>query len=96
MARQLLLFQLTDQGRKQVVSAGDSFGKELLPSYHKLLASPAPRTMETAALFVQAACSSGHGRHDVMANSEVEIQPIQGLYDGTMQPEGSRLFQKIV
>lgn len=78
--------QLTDEGRSQAMEAGSSFGKQLKPFYPHLLVSPAPRTMETAALFLEAA--------SVPLSSDT-IRPIQPLYDGTMQPKGSQLFQKI-
>ena len=77
--------QLTKQGREQAASAGVSFGTELLPFHHIMLASPAPRTMETAEIFLST--SGGNGK--------VQIQPVQGLYDGSVQPEGSQLFRKI-
>mmetsp|Transcript_11749 Transcript_11749/g.18842 ORF Transcript_11749/g.18842 Transcript_11749/m.18842 type:complete len:263 (-) Transcript_11749:72-860(-) len=75
---------LTDEGRKQATEAGESFGKEFKPFHESLLVSPAPRTMETAELFVASAQSK-----------ETVLKPLQGLYDGTMQPKGSQLFRKI-
>lgn len=44
--------QLTDIGREQAIEAGLSFGKDLKPFFPTLNVSPAPRTMETANLFV--------------------------------------------
>ena len=41
--------------------------------------------METAQIFVR----------DELNQQHVSLQGIQALYDDTMQPEGSRLFQKI-
>ncbi|KAL7573690.1 hypothetical protein ACA910_007732 [Epithemia clementina (nom. ined.)] len=78
--------QLTDVGKEQAAAAGKSFGKDLLPFHDTLLASPAPRTMDTAQIFLD---SSGGNA------SEVRIQPVPSLYDRTMQPEGSRLFRKL-
>jgi broad specificity phosphatase PhoE len=78
--------KLTDQGRKQAKEAGSSFGKELLPYHPRLFVSPAPRTVETAELFLQ---SAG------IALDLVNMIKDPILYDGTMQPAGSKLFQKI-
>jgi len=80
---------LSEKGREQVAEAGSSFGKELLPFYHSMLVSPAPRTTETAQIFLQAA---------LVANEEtnnIQIQPVQSLYDGTMQPGGNAIFRRI-
>lgn len=79
---------LTDEGRKQATTAGSLFGNELRPIYPRLLVSPSPRTVETASLFLNAALGSDW-------EDQVDVIPVQGLYDGTMQPEGSLLFQKI-
>jgi Histidine phosphatase superfamily (branch 1) len=76
---------LTDVGRSQAAEAGSTFGRQLGPFFTKVLVSPAPRTVETARLFLEAA---GQQR-------QCQIQSPQALYDGTMQPEGSALFQKI-
>jgi len=78
--------QLTDEGRSQAMEAGSSFGTLLKPFYPHVLVSPAPRTMETAELFLASA--------SIPVSSDT-IRPIQPLYDGTMQPKGSQLFQKI-
>ncbi|CAB9506009.1 expressed unknown protein [Seminavis robusta] len=74
---------LTDLGQNQAKEAGSSFGRQLAPFYSQALVSPAPRTVETAELFLES------------ANQKCHIQTSQVLYDGTMQPEGSVLFQKI-
>ena len=79
---------LTDQGGEQATTAGSLFGKELGPIYPRVLVSPSPRTVETASFFLNAAIGSDW-------ENQVELIPIPGLYDGTMQPEGSILFQKI-
>jgi len=76
---------LTDEGREQARSAGKSFGLHLKPFFPTFLVSPAPRTVETAELFLEAAD----------ATTSVNLTKVQILYDGTMQPEGSKLFQKI-
>ena len=77
--------QLTEEGREQATAAGQAFGKSLLPFHSTLLASPAPRTMDTAKLFLD---SSG-------GLENIRIEPVQWLYDGAMQPEGSALFRKL-
>ena len=80
--------QLTDQGRAQSQQAGASFGRSLLlPLHPTVLVSPAPRTMETAELFLEAA--------GLCATDGITLKPMASLYDGTMQPEGSLLFRKI-
>lgn len=76
--------QLTDAGRKQACEAGSSFGVMQKPFFPRVLVSPAPRTMETAKLFCDAA------QEDVLRYFSPNI-----LYDGTIQPEGSKLFRKI-
>ena len=74
---------ITDYGRMQAHIAGSSFGKELKPFYCSILCSPAPRTVETAKIFLD---SSGETRN--LVTPEI-------LYDGTMQPMGSELFKTI-
>lgn len=75
---------LTDLGRHQAREAGSSFASDLRPLFPKLLVSPAPRTVETAALLLEEA-----------GEKEAQIERIPVLYDGTMQPMGSQLFRKI-
>ena len=77
--------KLSVKGRKQARQAGSSFGLELLPFHSDMILSPAPRTTETAQLFLNA---SG-------ASNGVSLCPSPVLYDGTMQPEGSAIFKKI-
>ena len=77
---------LTEEGRDQAREAGSSFGSELKPYYSQMLVSPAPRTMETAKLLLGAAN---------VPPTSCNIKPVQSLYDGTMQPKGSQLFQKL-
>ena len=78
--------QLTDLGNDQAKGAGLSYGTELRPFYPVALCSPAPRCVETAKIFLDAAGVAGE---------PIEFVYNQDLYDGTMQPEGSRLFKKI-
>lgn len=78
--------QLTDEGRLQAKEAGASFGRhDLTPYFPTVLLSPAPRTVETAEIFLEAA-----GVKD-----SVMMKRLPVAYDGTMQPEGSALFKKI-
>lgn len=78
--------KLTEIGVSQAQQAGATYGRLDLPPYFSLaLSSPAPRTMDTAKNFLE---SSTLG-------DQVEIIPIDIAYDGTMQPEGSKLFNKI-
>jgi broad specificity phosphatase PhoE len=58
-----------------------------VPFFEKVLVSPAPRTVETAELFLQAANAAG-------TVSSQSLTLVQDLYDNTMQPEGSKLFAK--
>lgn len=82
---------LTDAGREQARVAGLSFGKNvLLPIYPKVLVSPAPRTIETAKIFLESAIGETMAGED-----QVDLVRVQDLYDNTMQPEGSKLFAKI-
>lgn len=78
--------QLTDLGRDQARAAGLSYGVDLHPFYPVALCSPAPRCVETAKIFLDAAG---------VAEEQIKFVYNQDLYDGTMQPEGSRLFKKI-
>ena len=77
--------QLTELGKGQALDSGKSFGRDLAPYYAKVLVSPSPRTVDTAHLFLEAAA--------VVSDTQLQREPI--LYDGTMQPGGSALFQKI-
>jgi broad specificity phosphatase PhoE len=84
---------LTDTGRQQARVAGGSYGKEfLLPLNKKVLVSPAPRTVETAELFIEAALEEP----DTADKSPLLPQLVHdtALYDNTMQPAGSQLFAK--
>jgi broad specificity phosphatase PhoE len=95
---------LTPLGREQSREAGRAFGARVFP-FRKVLVSPAPRTVETAQLFLEeAAASAASSSSNPISPSEEdptarasaqELSLVQGLYDGTMQPEGSILFRKI-
>jgi Histidine phosphatase superfamily (branch 1) len=93
---------LTPLGRDQSREAGRALGARLLP-FRKVLVSPAPRTVETAQHFFEEAASSAASSkhlspsvHDPTARASTQVLTlVQGLYDGTMQPEGSVLFRKI-
>jgi hypothetical protein len=78
---------LTDTGRAQVHSAGSSYGVRLQPYFMPIVVSPAPRTIETAEIFFNAV----HGNNDTL----IEYVTPRPLYDGVMQPDGSKLFRKI-
>ena len=80
---------LTDEGRNQAKEAGSSFGREMKPLYHSILVSPAPRTVETAEIFLECI------RNTDKTTSPCSLVPAQRLYDGTMQPEGGPLFQQL-
>ena len=100
---------LTETGRAQCRSAGATYGRRhLRPLYPKALVSPAPRTMETAQLFVKAMYNHHHhNEHDddegddddddneCASTIQVQFVPVPALYDGTMQPAGSQLFAKL-
>jgi Histidine phosphatase superfamily (branch 1) len=83
---------LTDEGRQQAKDSGRIMAQHLLPFYPRCLVSPAPRTTETAQLFFEAATSTNATLDNA---SIVTLVPIPSLYDGTMQPEGSRLFRQL-
>lgn len=76
--------KLTEDGRRQAKDAGQSFGRSLLPLYPIALVSPAPRTTETAEIFLLESNTS-----------PVQLLPLKVAYDGAMQPEGSLLFKKL-
>jgi Histidine phosphatase superfamily (branch 1) len=78
--------QLTDIGREQAREAGSSFGNISRPFFPTVLVSIAPRTMETAQLF----CEASHETTTVQDYYNPRV-----LYDGTMQPDGSKLFRKL-
>jgi len=78
--------QLVDEGKDQARISGSVFGRTLKPFYPIALVSPAPRTVETAELFLESSgCDGG----------STSLLPISILYDGTMQPKGSAIFQKL-
>ena len=81
--------QLTDLGREQARAASFSYGEDLRPFYHSVLCSPAPRCVETAKIFLDAT-----GMYENQ-QQPTELNYNQVLYDGAIQPEGSRMFKKI-
>lgn len=85
---------LTELGRTQSRAAGASYGIELYPFHEEALCSSAPRCVETANLFLTSVIETmqqdGIGEY-VMPKLSLQEQ----LYDGTMQPAGSRLFAEI-
>lgn len=76
---------LTDKGRRQARTAGRSYGEKLLPLFSSALISPAPRTMETANIFLA----------EIGCDEFVDAEPVDALYDGCMQPKGSALFRQL-
>lgn len=75
--------QLSELGKSQAKSSGETFGREL-SLYQQVLASNSPRTVDTAHIFLDAAGAT---------STTVRPEPI--LYNGTMQPGGSDLFSRI-
>lgn len=89
---------LTDLGRTQSRAARASFGiEELYPYYKKgAICSSAPRCVETAQLFLDLSSQKvKDGAKEECKRSSPPIKLYSELYDGTMQPEGSRLFRSI-
>lgn len=78
--------QLMEVGKEQAQQAGETFGRLLKPFYPKLLVSPAPRTTDSAQLFLKGA---------QVGLDDVQLLSPSVLYHGTMQPESSILFRKI-
>ena len=87
---------LTELGRSQSRVAGASFGiQELYPFYEKAaLSSTAPRCVETAELFLDSSLKELEDEPKEN-NKAPPLKLLSQLYDGTMQPEGSRLFRSI-
>lgn len=79
---------LTQEGQDQARACGKILGTQLKPLFSPLLVSSAPRTVETAKIFLNACCNEDEG-------NSPQISVIQELYDGTMQPKGSVLFKQI-
>jgi broad specificity phosphatase PhoE len=89
--------KLTELGRDQSRQAGRAFGATLWP-YRNVLVSPSPRTVETARLFLEeaSAAMAATGASELAGSlSAVDLSLVSGLYDGTMQPEGSALFRRL-
>mmetsp|Transcript_16842 Transcript_16842/g.24651 ORF Transcript_16842/g.24651 Transcript_16842/m.24651 type:complete len:275 (+) Transcript_16842:179-1003(+) len=97
---------LTTLGENQARAAGLCFGAhKLKPFYPQILCSPAPRCVSTANIFIDAALNDGDtllfsqskvgNTDDLQAEASSPVLAlIPSLYDGTMQPEGSRIFKK--
>lgn len=88
--------KLTPLGRIQSLLAGSSYGRELYPYFSKALCSPAPRCTETAELFFDSASvalATTSTAEDVVQMPTLQLH--KEMYDGTMQPAGSRLFKSI-
>jgi hypothetical protein len=83
--------QLSDLGISQARQAGTSYGRSdlLSPLFPLVMVSPAPRTIDTAKHFLEAAVATAT---DAIVP---EIVPVDIAYDGTMQAGGSALFQRI-
>ena len=91
---------LTEEGRFQAKLSGEIFGKKFQPYFRLALVSPAPRTMETAEIFLAAtAATTSSSPHNDGSSSEDlhydNLLLIDSLYDGTMQPKGCQMFEKI-
>ncbi|KAL7439207.1 hypothetical protein ACHAXM_006621 [Skeletonema potamos] len=87
---------LTDLGRSQSIVAGASYGIELYPFSDEALCSSAPRCVETANLFLNSILEEKTRQQDEVGEYVIPNLSLQPqLYDGTMQPAGSRLFAKI-
>ena len=89
---------LTELGRQQSRIAGSSYGvRELFPYYEKgALCSSAPRCVETAHIFLDASFKTLKDSNKEDRNISMPPLNLQSnMYDGTMQPEGSRLFRSI-
>ncbi|KAK1739084.1 hypothetical protein QTG54_010400 [Skeletonema marinoi] len=85
---------LTELGRSQSRAAGASYGIDLYPFSNVALCSSAPRCVETANLFLGSAAETMQ-QDDVGDYAMPKLSLQEQMYDGTMQPEGSRLFAKI-
>lgn len=86
---------LTDLGRSQSRAAGASYGIDLYPFCDEALCSSAPRCVETANLFLKSLAESMQQEDNQGEYAMPKLSLQDNLYDGTMQPEGSRLFAKI-
>lgn len=88
---------LTDLGRAQSRIAGASYGAAELRPYYEgaALCSSAPRCVETAQLFLEESLKNEPAGAAAIRNGMPELKLRPELYDGTMQPEGSRLFRSM-
>lgn len=76
---------LNEEGRNQAKQASLAFGRKLCPLFPSVLVSPAPRTVETAEIFLSHLPTTGR----------VDLARFDALYDGSMTPKGSVLFKKL-
>ena len=96
---------LTEVGRTQARIAGASYGTKLHPFSDEAICSSAPRCVETANIFLESLAETlvqqqqqQQQQQDLSMSEESNITKLSlqsQLYDGTMQPEGSRLFNEI-
>ena len=92
---------LTEVGRTQARIAGASYGTKLHPFSDEAICSSAPRCVETANIFLESLAETlvqQQQQQDLSMSEESNIPKLSlqsQLYDGTMQPEGSRLFNEI-
>jgi hypothetical protein len=92
---------LTEVGRTQANIAGASYGTKLHPFSDEAICSSAPRCVETANIFLESLAETlvqQQQQQDLSMSEESNIPKLSlqsQLYDGTMQPEGSRLFNEI-
>lgn len=91
---------LTEVGRTQARIAGASYGTKLYPFSDEAICSSAPRCVETANIFLESLAETlkQQQQQDLSMSEEPNIPKLSlqsQLYDGTMQPEGGRLFNEI-
>eukprot|EP00586_Coscinodiscus_wailesii_P006104 CAMPEP_0172488416 /NCGR_PEP_ID=MMETSP1066-20121228/17927_1 /TAXON_ID=671091 /ORGANISM="Coscinodiscus wailesii, Strain CCMP2513" /LENGTH=265 /DNA_ID=CAMNT_0013255617 /DNA_START=48 /DNA_END=845 /DNA_ORIENTATION=- len=87
---------LTPSGKNQAAKGGASYGRNVLEPIHpSVLCSPAPRTVDTASLFLHGVAATAADCDELPPPARFELVPVRYLYDGTMQPKGSVLFQKL-
>jgi hypothetical protein len=92
---------LTEVGRTQARIAGASYGTKLHPFSDEAICSSAPRCVETANIFLESLAETlvqQQQQQDLSMSEESNTPKLSlqsQLYDGTMQPEGSRLFNEI-
>lgn len=84
-------------GQEQARQAGRTYGRKLLaPFYNRaVLVSPAPRAMDTARWLVSEAAAIDEPPMPPRGKATPPLIPTPILYDGTLQPGGSIMFQTI-